>query len=121
MDPKMRLKWHAKWRDPFRKGVRSGLPARSSTLTPWGDAISMSFGFDRIAPHPRCERLENEPHFLRFRSLRRSNPPQTISASFIGPSPKDPDKAPFRWWAPSCGIEVRRKRRWALKTKKTSG
>jgi len=41
----MRLKWHAKWRNPVRKGVRSGLPARSSTLTPQGDAISMSFDF----------------------------------------------------------------------------
>ncbi len=83
----MRLKWHVQWRNPVRKGVRSGLPARSSTLTTRGEAISMSFGFDWIAPLRRRERLENEPHFLRFRSLRRSNPPQTISASFMSPSP----------------------------------
>ena len=83
----MRLKWHAKWRNPVRKGVRSGLPARSSTLTPRGEAISMSFGFDRLAPPRRCERLENETYFLRFRALTRSKPPQTIPASFMGPSP----------------------------------
>ncbi len=86
----MRLKWHAKWRNPVRKGARNGLPARSSTLAPRGEAISMSFGFDRLAPPPRCERLENEPHFPRFRSLRRSKPPQTISASLMSPSPKEP-------------------------------
>ncbi len=84
----MRMKWHAKWRNPVRKGVRSGLPARSSTLTQRGEAISMSFGFDRLAPPPRCERLENEPHFLRFRALMRSKPSQTISASFMRPSPR---------------------------------
>ncbi len=67
--------------------MRSGLAARSSTLTLRGDAISMSFGFARLAPPRRCERLENETHFLRFRSLTRSKPPQTISASFMGPSP----------------------------------
>ncbi|MEL7528336.1 MAG: DUF1330 domain-containing protein, partial [Pseudomonadota bacterium] len=83
----MRLKWHAKWQNPVRKGVRSGLPARSSTLTPRGEAISMSFGFDRLAPPPRCERLENEPHFLRFRALTRRKPPQTLSSSFMSPSP----------------------------------
>ena len=59
----MRLKWHAKWRNPVRKGVQSGLLARSITLTPRGKTISMSFGFDRFAPPPRCERLENAPHF----------------------------------------------------------
>jgi len=83
----MRLKWHAKWRNPVGKGVRRGLPARSSTLTPRGDAIFMSFGFDRLAPPPRGEKLENESHFLRFRSLTRSKPPQTTSASFMGPCP----------------------------------
>ncbi|MEM8701949.1 MAG: hypothetical protein AAGF82_09005, partial [Pseudomonadota bacterium] len=57
------------------------------TLTLRGEAISMSFGFDRLASPPRCERLENEPHFLRFRSLTRSKPPQTLSASFMGPYP----------------------------------
>ena len=88
----MRLKWHAKWRNPVRKGARSGLPARSSTLTPRGEAISMSFGFDRIAPPRRRGRLENEPHFPRFRSLRRSNPPQTISASFMSPYPIPPGR-----------------------------
>ena len=83
----MRLNWHAKWRNPVRKGVRSGLFARPAKLTPRGDAISMSFGFDRLAPPPRCERLENEGHFLRFRALTRSKPPQTITASFMSPSP----------------------------------
>jgi len=29
--------------------------------------------------------LENAPHFLRFRSLTIGKPPQTISASFMGP------------------------------------
>ncbi|WP_422040428.1 hypothetical protein [Roseibium sp.] len=47
----------------------------------------MSFGFDRLAPPPRCERLENAPHFLRFRALTRSKSPQTIFASFMSPSP----------------------------------
>ncbi|MEM8702200.1 MAG: hypothetical protein AAGF82_10275, partial [Pseudomonadota bacterium] len=65
----MRLKWHAKWRHPVRKGVLSGLPARPAKLTPRGEFISMSSGFDRLAPPPRCERLENEPRFLRFRAL----------------------------------------------------
>ncbi|MEM8651441.1 MAG: hypothetical protein AAGF54_12985, partial [Pseudomonadota bacterium] len=52
-----------------------------------GEAISMSFGFDRLASPPRCERLENAPHFLRFRALMRRKPPQTLSASFMDPSP----------------------------------
>ncbi len=85
----MRLRSHVKWRNPVRKGARSGLPARSSTLTPRGEAISMFFGFDRLSSPRRCERLENELHSLRIRSLTRSKPPQTISASFLGPCPRD--------------------------------
>jgi hypothetical protein len=52
-----------------------------------GEAISMSFGFDRIAPLLRRERLENETHFLRFHFLTRSNPLQTVSPSFVSSRP----------------------------------
>ncbi|POF31690.1 hypothetical protein CLV41_104260 [Roseibium marinum] len=48
----------------------------------------MSFGFDRIGPHLRRERLENEPHFLRFRSLMKTNSTQTISFSFMSSHPR---------------------------------
>jgi hypothetical protein len=34
------------------------------------------------------QKLENEPHFLRFRALTMTNPPQTISSSFMGPHPR---------------------------------
>ena len=71
----------------------SGLPARSSTLTTRGEAISMSFGFDLIGPPLRRERLENEPHFLRFRSLMKTNSPQTISSSFMSLRPRHFDGA----------------------------
>ncbi|MCK7610537.1 hypothetical protein [Roseibium sediminicola] len=46
----------------------------------------MSFGFDRIGLPLRREKLENEPHFLRFRSWMKTNSLQTISASFMGQS-----------------------------------
>ncbi len=97
----MRLKWHAKWQNPVRKGVQSGLPARSSTLTLRGEAIFMfmSFGFDPFAPPPRCERLENEGLFLRFRALMRHKPSQTIPASFVSLYPWV-TKACICWEAP---------------------
>ena len=66
----MRLRWHAKWRNPDAKGVRSGLASQSSTLTPRGDAISMFIGFDRLRllRVAKGERLEFEGHFLRLRA-----------------------------------------------------
>ncbi len=84
----MKMKWHGKWRNTDRMGAQSGPDARSSALTTRCEAISMSFGFDRIGLPLRREGLENEPHFLRFRSLKKTNLTQTISTSFMGPSPR---------------------------------
>ena len=66
-----------------------GLFARSSTLTLRGEAISPSFGFDRFGHLLRRERLENEPHFLRFRSFQLTKTIQTKSSSLKGPDPSE--------------------------------
>ncbi|WP_299470468.1 hypothetical protein [uncultured Roseibium sp.] len=84
----MKLIWRQKWRILARKRAKSGLCARSSTLTLRGEAILPSFGFGRFGHLPRRERLENEPHFLRFRSFHLAKTIQTKSTSFMGPYPK---------------------------------
>ncbi|WP_146048595.1 hypothetical protein [Roseibium marinum] len=59
---------------PGEEGRAERAFARSNALTLRGETISMSYGFDRIAPPRRRERFENEPHFLHFHSLMKSNP-----------------------------------------------
>jgi hypothetical protein len=80
--------WRWKWQDLARKRVKNGLVARSSTLTLRGPAISPSFGFGRPGHLRRRERLENEPHFLRFRFWHLARTIQTKSPSFMGPYPR---------------------------------
>jgi len=80
--------WRQKWRNLARKRVKSGLYARSSTVTLRGEAILPSFGFVRFGHLLRRERLENEPHFLRFRSFHLAKTIQTKPTSFMGPYPK---------------------------------
>ncbi|WP_305989490.1 hypothetical protein [Roseibium sp. MMSF_3544] len=79
--------WRHKWRNHARKRVKSGLYARSSALTLRGEAILPSFGFGRFDHLLRRERLENEPHFLRFRSLPLVKTIQTKLTSFMSPYP----------------------------------
>ncbi|WP_421979878.1 hypothetical protein [Roseibium sp.] len=62
--------------------------ARSSAVTLRDKAILPSFGFGRFGHLPRRERLENEPHFLRFRSLQLIKTIQTKLTSFMGPYPR---------------------------------
>ncbi len=68
--------------------MKSGLCARSSSVTLRGNAILPSFGFGRLDHLLRRERLENEPHFLRLRSFHMVKTIQTKSASFRSPYPK---------------------------------
>jgi len=67
--------------------VKSGLYARSSALTLRGEAILPSFGFGRFGHLLRRERLESEPHFLRFRSLPLVKTIQTKLTSLMSPYP----------------------------------
>nr|WP_319385448.1 hypothetical protein [uncultured Roseibium sp.] len=76
-----------KWQNLARKRVQSGLYARSSAVTLRGEAILPSFGFGRFGHPPRRERLENEPHFLRFRFSQLIKTIQTKLTSFMGPYP----------------------------------
>ncbi|WP_422041603.1 hypothetical protein [Roseibium sp.] len=62
--------------------------ARSSAVTLRGKAILPSSGFGRFGHLHRRERLENEPHFLRFRSSQLVKTIQTKLTSFIGPYPR---------------------------------
>ena len=80
--------WRQKWQDLGRKRVQSGLFARSSAVTLRGTAILPSFGFGRFGHLPRRERLENEPHFLRFRFSQLVKTIQTKLTSFMSPSPR---------------------------------
>ncbi len=79
--------WRQKWQNLARKRVQSGLYARSSAVTLRGEAILPSFGFGRFSHLQRRERLENEAHFLRFRSLQLVKTIQTKLTSFMGPYP----------------------------------
>ena len=79
--------WRQKWQNRARKRVQSGLFARSSTVTLRGKAILPSFGFGRFDHLLRRERLENEPHFLHFRSSQSVKTIQTKLTSFMGPYP----------------------------------
>jgi len=63
----METVWRQKWQNLARKRVKSGLHALSNKMTLRGKAIWPSFGFGRFDHLLRRERLENEPHFLRFR------------------------------------------------------
>nr|WP_319382598.1 hypothetical protein [uncultured Roseibium sp.] len=76
--------WRQKWQNLARKRVQSGLYARSSAVTLRGKAILPSFGFGRFGHLHRRERLENEPHFLRFRSSQLIKTIQTKLTSFMG-------------------------------------
>jgi len=80
--------WRQKWQDLGRKRVQSGLFARSSAVTLRGTAILPSFGFGRFDHLPRRERLENEPHFLRFRFSQLVKTTQTKLTSFMSPYPR---------------------------------
>ncbi|WP_421983485.1 hypothetical protein [Roseibium sp.] len=80
--------WRQKWQNLARKRAQSGLYARSSAVMLRGEAILPSFGFGRFGHLPRRERLENEPHFLRFRSLEQVKTIQTKLTSFMGPYPR---------------------------------
>ncbi|WP_420336102.1 hypothetical protein [Roseibium sp.] len=79
--------WRQKWQNLGRKRVQSGLFARSSAVTLRGKAILPSFGFGRSGHLPRRERLENEPHFLRFRFSQLVKTIQTKLTSFMSPYP----------------------------------
>ncbi|WP_421982532.1 hypothetical protein [Roseibium sp.] len=80
--------WRHKWQNLARKRAKSGLYARSSAVTLRGEAILPSFGFGRFGHLLRCERLENEPHFLRFRFSQLVKTIQTKLTSFMGPHPR---------------------------------
>ncbi|WP_420333437.1 hypothetical protein [Roseibium sp.] len=80
--------WRQKWQNLVRKRVQSGLYARSSAVTLRDTAILPSFGFGRFGHLQRRERLENEPHFLRFRFSQLVKTIQTKLTSFMGPYPK---------------------------------
>ena len=67
--------------------MQSGLFARSSAVTLRGAAILPAFGFGRFGHLPRRERLENEPHFLRFRFSQLVKTIQTKLTSFMRPYP----------------------------------
>ncbi|WP_421982922.1 hypothetical protein [Roseibium sp.] len=82
--------WRQKWQNLARKRAQSGLFARSSAVTLRGKAILPSFGFGRFGHLQRRERLENEAHFLRFRSLQLVKTIQTKLTSFMGPYPRSP-------------------------------
>nr|WP_319387337.1 hypothetical protein [uncultured Roseibium sp.] len=82
--------WRQKWQNLARKRAQSGLYARSSAVTLRGEAILPSFGFGRFGHLLRRERLENEAHFLRFRSLQLVKTIQTKLTSFMGPYPRSP-------------------------------
>ncbi|WP_422037886.1 hypothetical protein [Roseibium sp.] len=62
--------------------------ARSSAVTLRGKAILPSFGFGRFGHLLRRERLENEPHFLRFRSSQLVKTIQTKLTSIMSPYPR---------------------------------
>nr|WP_319386382.1 hypothetical protein [uncultured Roseibium sp.] len=79
--------WRQKWQNLARKRAQSGLYARSSAVTLRGKAILPSFGFGRFGHLHRRERLENESHFLRFRSSQLVKTIQTKLSSFMGPYP----------------------------------
>jgi len=83
----MKAIWRQKWRNLARKRVKSGLYAWSSTVTLRGTVILPSFGFVLFGHLLRRERLENEPHFLHFRSLQLVKSIQTKSTSFMSPYP----------------------------------
>nr|WP_319382618.1 hypothetical protein [uncultured Roseibium sp.] len=80
--------WRQKWQNLARKRVQSGLYARSNAVTLRGKAILPSFGFGRFGHLPRRERLENEPHFLRFRFSQLVKTIQTKLTSFMSPYPR---------------------------------
>ncbi|WP_421983832.1 hypothetical protein [Roseibium sp.] len=84
----MKLIWRQKWQILARKRAQSGLYARSSAVTQRGKAILPSFGFGRLGHLHRRERLENEPHFLRFRSSQLVKTIQTKLTSFVSPYPR---------------------------------
>ncbi len=80
--------WRQKWQNLARKRVQSGLYARSSAVTLRDTAILPSFGFGRFGHLPRRERLENEPHFLRFHFSQLVKTIQTKLTSFMSPYPR---------------------------------
>ncbi|WP_422037898.1 hypothetical protein [Roseibium sp.] len=84
----MKLIWRQKWKNLARKRAQSGLYARSGAVTLRDEAILPSFGFGRLGHLHRRERLENEPHFLRFRSSQLVKTIQTKLTSFVSPYPR---------------------------------
>ncbi|WP_422040901.1 hypothetical protein [Roseibium sp.] len=80
--------WRQKLQNLARKRVQSGRYARSNAVTLRGKAILPSFGFGRFGHLLRRERLENEPHFLRFRFSQLVKTIQTKLTSFMRPYPR---------------------------------
>jgi len=79
--------WRQKWQNLGKKRAQSGPFARSSAVTLRDTVILPSFGFGRFGHLRRRERLENEPHFLRFRFSQLVKTIQTKLTSFVCPYP----------------------------------